>query len=288
MPDWHAFQRYNGSTQEFYGLWAYCQEQSPTYGTVCKRWPTAENQLFNGSRPNFIRTSQGLITTGMILLSLGLFSGIVALLLPILNFAAALLAFLAFLFLVIGLPIFGEQSNDFSASRGDATYNKRYGFWLMVPTIVLEFLSILCFAASGVLYRLYGFGNITSSLGKSHPIYGGQRMLGPPISMSRPQYGFGAPWMGRMSPPLPAFPPPMPYSPMTQRSIVPGLLSEYLSQQSSQFLQPTILPPIALNPAPQIMPAASYLRAGEPAGPPFQPIINLTGRTIVGPLRTIT
>ena len=223
----------------------------------------------------------------MILLSLGLFSAIVAFLLPMIAYIAALLAFVAFLLLVIGLPIFGRQSNDFSALRGDANYGKRYGFWLIVPTIVLEFLSIFFFLAAGILYRMFGFGNIGTKL-SSNNIYGGQRMLGGPVMVPPTSYGFGAPWLGRFSSPPSPLPPPLPYSPFTQRSIVPGLLSEYLAQQSNQSYTATILPPIALNPAPQIMPAASYLRSELPGGPPFQPIINMTGRTIVGPVRVVT
>ncbi|UJR22819.1 hypothetical protein I4U23_025849 [Adineta vaga] len=275
VPDWHTFKRFSGSITEYYGLWAYCQEQTPLYDTVCQRWSTAESQVFNGTRPNFISTSQGLITTGMILLSLGLLAAIAAALLPLLAFLAAVLALMAFIFLVIGLPIFGRQSNDYSNVRGDYYYNKRYGFWLMVPTIVLEFLAALLFLAAALLYKKSGYGNLGSGVSSKainmrNPIMGGQQMLGP-------AYGFR---------------PPVPFVPRTE----PSLLSQYLTQRVTQpYDQPPALLRIASSlPQPSIVratgvpiahnPAPAYYRIGEPVGPPFKPIINLTGETIVGPL----
>lgn len=291
MPDWHAFQRFNGSIVEFYGLWAYCQEQGSSLGTVCQRWPTAENELFNGERPSFVSTSDGLITTGMIFLSLGLIFAILAAALPFLAYLAAGLAFIAFVFLVVGLPIFGRQSDSFSASRGDVSYHKRYGFWLIVPTIVLEFLAVLAFLAAGLLYKLFGFGNLGTSF--PNKTYGGQQMLGPPNMFNGPP---------NRNLPYGMRPPPMlnaPYSSMPfAGQTVSSLLSEYLSERSPQFTrpmlvrsasvsvlpQPTIFRSITPTPVPNVTPA--YVRISEP--PPFQPIINLTGQTLVGPLRRIS
>ena len=298
VADWHSFQRFNGSTKEFYGLWAYCQEQTGLYNTVCKRWPTAEDQLFNGSRPNFIRTSEGLITTGMILLSLGLITGFFTMALPLLTFAASLLALLAFIFLVIGLPIFGRQSDDFSVSRGDAIYNKRYGFWLMVPTIVLEFLAILCFLGSGILYKLHGFGNLATKSFKN-AIYGGMRMAGIPNMIAPPAYGIVPQTMNidglsvapRSSSPSIGLSPP-----------ITTLLSEYLRQRTaSPNNQTIVLQPLFSGttlPQPSIMRSLSveslanaipaYVRAEPSSTPSFSPIINLTGRTIFGPVRRLS
>ncbi|CAF0888251.1 unnamed protein product [Adineta ricciae] len=278
VPDWHTFQRYSGSITEYYGLWAYCQEQTPLYNTVCQRWSTAEAQVFNGTRPNFISTAQGLITTGMILLSLGLATAIAAAILPLLAYLAAALAIMAFIFLVIGLPIFGRQSNDYSNVRGDYYYNKRYGFWLMVPTIILEFLAALLFLGAALLYRKSGYGNIGTNLSSKtinmrNPIIGGQRMLGP-------AYGFRPPVL-----------PPVPYSPRTE----PSLLSQYLTQRVIPYDRPpSTLRIVGALPQPSIVRATgvpvihsappAYYRFGEPVGPPFKPIVNLTSETIVGPL----
>jgi hypothetical protein len=266
--------------------------------TVCKRWPTASDELFNGTRPTFIRAAEGLITTGMIFLSFGLIAAIFAIALPFLAYLAALLAFIAFIVLVIGLPIFGRQSNNLSQTRGDVSYNKRYGFWLIVPTIVLEFLAILFFLAAGLLYKFFGYGNLLTSSGNQ--TYGGRQMLGkanrlnvPPM-MNMP-YGMRAPGLfgagGMVSAPY-AYPP-------LAGETGPSLLSEYLSQRirpydpivvrtagMSVLPQPSIVRTITSAPVPNVTPA--YLRVGEPVGPSFQPIINLTGQTLVGPLQRIS
>ena len=248
------------------------------YNTVCQRWPTAETQVFNGTRPNFISTAQGLITTGMVLLSLGLATAIAAAILPLLAYLAAALALMAFIFLVIGLPRFGRQSNDYSNVRGDYYYNKRYGFWLMVPTIVLEFLAALLFLGAALLYKKSGYGNLGTNLSNKainmrNPVVGGQRMLGP-------AYGF-----------RPPVPPMIPFSPRTE----PTLLSQYLTQRVIPYDRPpSVLRIASVLPQPSIVRATgvpvvhnappAYYRFGEPVGPPFKPIINLTGETIVGPL----
>ncbi|CAF3825688.1 unnamed protein product [Rotaria sp. Silwood1] len=307
VPDWQGFQRYNGSIAEFYGLWAYCQAQSTSFGTVCNRWSTAEDALFNGSRPNFIRTSEGLITVGMVFLSLGLAIAIVAAILPLIAYVAAFFALISFIFLVIGLPIFGRQANALSAAQGNYTYGHLYGFWLIVPTIVLEFLAMLFFLAAAVLYKLCGYGNILSGLGKT--VGGGQQVLGPYNKVGKtygvgPAYGMGVPgadWLAGMGAPganlpygmgapglYPASAPPY--------HLAPTLLSQYLNQQVprpapqlvarlvtvSSLPQPSIARAIAPAPMPNVLP--DYYRIGEPAGPPFRPIINLTGQTLVGPL----
>ncbi len=286
MPDWHAFKRYNGSPTEFYGLWAYCQEQTPILGTNCQRWSTAQTQLFNGSLPNFIRTSEGLITTGMILLSLGLVAAIVALALPLLSYIAALLALLAFIFLVIGLPVFGRQSNSLSASRGDASYFKRYGFWLMVPTIVLEFLAILFFLAAGFLYKLWGYGDILTGTAANlfgSRLYGGRQALGPPNMLGVP---------AAANRPYGMIPPPIPYA-MAPRPFFGGgnmMPPPYSYQDYDDITEPTLLSQYLarslVGPANSMMLPPSYgLQFGQPYGPSFTPIVNLTGQTLIGPIR---
>ncbi|CAF1332034.1 unnamed protein product [Adineta steineri] len=295
VPDWHKFQRYNNTIVEYYGLWAYCQEQSPLFDAICQRWPTAEKELFAGSRPSFIRTTEGLMTTGMVILSLGLFIGILAALLPLLAYLAAILALIAFIFLVVGLPIFGRQSSIYSRVRGDYSYTKRYGFWLMVPTIVLEFLAILFFAAAGFLYKKYGYGNIANSFNnKSHylrdnNVYGGKQKLGLPSFLTGPSvipapvpipYGVRPPYaIGGNRPP------PNPYL-TTQTMTEPSLLSQYLAQRVTPLYEsaPIQLTSGSLLPQPTIARVVSgrglnnvtpsYYRFGEPVGPQFTPIIN--------------
>ena len=212
--------------------------------------------------------------------------------LPMIAYLAAAMAFLAFIFLVIGLPIFGRESNDLSRSRGDAAYNKRYGFWLMVPTIVLEFLSILFFLGAAVLYKLFGFGNLATGSSSSTGAYGGRRVLGPPNMLIPPSYGYNPALMsvgGMASNP---YPNPV----MAARQPMPSLLSEYLTQQMPQIYNPMILPPMGAGSLlqPSIMRALSaqsfpnvtpaYIRPGQPIGPRFTPIINLSGQTIIGPI----
>jgi hypothetical protein len=280
VPDWQAFQRFNGSTTEFYGLWAYCQEPPPIFNTICKRWPTAEDQLFNGTRPDFVRAAEGLITVGMIFLTFGLIAAVVAAILPLLAYLAGGLTFIGFLFLIIGLPIFGKQSNDLSDLQMVATRNKRYGFWLIVPTIVLSFLASIIFFVTGFIYQKFGFGNIATH-SYSRRQYGGQRLLGPANVLAGMPYGtrpglYGA--GGMMVNPYQ-------YQPNVGVQ-QPSLLSQYIAQRMPRYYgpvavrrtivtavpQPSVVPVVAQQPT-YVTPA--YYRA---------PAINLTGRTIVGPL----
>ena len=264
-------------------------------------------QLFNGSRPNFVRAAEGLITTGMILLTLGLITAIIATILPLVGFLAGGLAFIAFICLVIGLPIFGRQSNSLSATRGDAIYYKRYGFWLIVPTTVLEFLAALLFLGAAFLYKLSGFGNIMS--GSANTPYGNRQILGPANRLNVPgplgiPYGARPPIIGAGGMTAPLIPyggaggiVPTPYPPPTiADQSAPSLLSEYLAQSilsgqtpvviipvvGSALPQPSIVPAMSAEPVPNVTPA--YIRADDLVGTGSQPIINLTGETIVGPL----
>lgn len=271
VPDWHAFRRYNGSTEEFYGLWAYCQEPPPFFNSHCKRWPTAADQLFNGSRPNFISTAEGLITVGMIFLSLGLIAAIFTAILPFLGYLAGFLTLIGFLFLIIGLPIFGKQSNKLSSLRGDASYNKRYGFWLIVPTIVLSFLAGVLFLIAAFLYQKFGFGNIASNSYSRRPPYGGNRLLGPANVLRPGLYGMGNPYQ---------------YQGLMQ----PSLLSQYIARRMPRYSGPVVIQRqvISVLPQPSVIPIVSRPAYVTPAyvsvaQPPYAPVINLTGRTLVGP-----
>ncbi|CAF3492594.1 unnamed protein product [Rotaria socialis] len=286
VPDWHSFRRYNTSFMEYYGLWAYCQDQSVTYGTVCQRWPTAENILFNGTRPSFIRTSEGLITTGMILLSLSLVAAIVSAVLPYLVYLAGLIAILSFIFLVIGVPLFGIQSNNLSITVGNVYYNKRYGFWLMVPTIVLEFSAAFLFILAGLAYKLFSYGNFFTSF--SGRPYGGQQKLGPPhvLAGATPRYApYGSSAQLFTNDRLLPGVYPNPYG-----STIPPLLSQYLNQRLARNYESLGVPPMSMNVLPRpsalsaMRPAPSYLRVGEPLGSRFTPIVNLSGQTLVGPI----
>jgi hypothetical protein len=286
VPDWQAFRRYNGSTTEYYGLWAYCQEQSPSYNSVCKRWPTAASELFNGSRPNFVSTSDGLITTGMIFLSLGLITAIFAAILPLLAYVAAGLTFLAFLFLIIGVPIFGQQSNSLSQTMGDTSYNKRYGFWLMIPTILFTFFAAILFLIAAFLYQRFGYGNLATHSYTRRP-YGGQQMLGPanvlrgmPYAARPGYYGAGG-MMGN------------PYQNQALGGYpAPSLLSQYIAQRMPRY--PAVVRRTVISTLPQpsavtvgatpayVTPA--YYRAASVARPSAAPVINLTGRALYGPV----
>lgn len=259
------------------------------------------------------------------MLSLGLFVAVLAAALPFLAYLAGILALIAFILLVIGLPIFGRQSNSLSRTRNDYEYNKRYGFWLIVPTIVLEFLATLFFLLAGALYQRTGYGNIASGIYRKQPGYSGMRNVGPTVYGGRqvaapanvlsvpPTYGVSYP---PMPPPVP-FPPPLPMaappspvtsdlvlspyaSPQLSNRAVPSLLSQYLAQRSPQLYgptvvrssvltalpQPSIISGIASSPIPGVTPA--YLRMGDPVGPRFNPIINLSGETIIGPIQRST
>lgn len=287
MPDWHQFQRYNGSTTEYYGLWAYCQQQAPLFTSVCKRWPDAEDQLFNGTRPSFVSTGEGLITVGMILLSLGLVAAVFSVLLPLLAYLAGGLTLLSVVFLIIGIAIFGRQSDNLSSLRNDATHSKRYGFWLIVPTIILAFFAGVLFLVAAFLYQRFGFGNFASHSYSRRP-YGGQRLLGPanvlrgmPYAAAPGMYGIGG-MMGN------------PYQ-MAGGYRQPSLLSQYIVQRIPRSYAPiairhtvvSVLPQPSIaravgQPAAYVTPA--YYRAPSIVRPAYAPVINLTGQTMVGPV----
>lgn len=280
VPDWHEFQRYNGSTTEYYGLWAYCQEPAPLFNSICKRWPTAADQLYNGTIPSFVKTTSGLITVGMIFLSLGLIAAAIAAILPLLAYLAGGLTLIGFLFLIIGLPIFGKESDRLSDLRGDANRTKRYGFWLIVPTIILSFIAGILFLVAGFLYQKFGFGNFATNAYSKRP-YGGQRLLGPA------NYLGGMPYMAR---------PGMyglgnPYQPIAAPQ--PSLLSQYIAQRMPRYYAPVAMrrAPVTVLPQPSVIPIVgqpAYVTPAYSRGPVVaQPLsaapINLTGRTIVGP-----
>lgn len=280
VPDWHEFRRYNSSTtEEYYGLWAYCQESSPNFNSICKRWSEAEDQLFNGSRPSFVRTGEGLITVGMIFLSLGLIAAVLAAILPLLAYLAGVLTLIGFLFLIIGLPIFGRQSNKLSQLRGDAEYGKRYGFWLIVPTIILSFIAGVLFLVAAFLYQKYGFGNIASHSMSRRP-YRGQQALGPAAALRGMPYAMRPGYMMNPYQGLVGLP---------QAS----LLSQYIAQRMPRSYGPVVVRRAAVSvlPQPSVVPLVSrpvyatpaYVSAPNVAQPAYAPLINLTGRTLVGP-----
>jgi hypothetical protein len=278
VPDWHEFQRFNGSTTEYYGLWAYCQEPAPIYNSICKRWPTAADQLYNGTIPSFVKTADGLITVGMIFLSLGLVAAIFAAILPLLAYLAGGLTLIGFLFLIIGLPIFGKDSDNLSNLRGDATHSKRYGFWLIVPTIVLSFLAALLFLVTGFIYQRFGFGNFATHSYSRRP-YGGQRLLGPAnmlgMPYARPPY-YGMPVNPYQVLPLPQ----------------PSLLSQYIAQRMPRYYGPVAVRHTVISALPQpsgipvtgqpLYVTPAYYRAPV-VQQPYASAINLSGRTLVGP-----
>jgi hypothetical protein len=275
VPDWQTFQRYNGSATEYYGLWAYCQQPPPLYSTICKRWHTAGRQIFNGSRPNFVSTADGLITTGMIFVSFGFIAAVFSALLPLLAYLAGVLTFIAFIFLVVGLPIFGNQANNLSKLMKDVSYHKRYGFWLIVPTIVLSFLAALLFLGAGFLYQKFGFGNFATHSYSRRP-YGGQQLLGPAYAIRAMPYG--------MVPRI-ANPYPYPYPGFIGLQQQPSLLSQYIAQRMPRYSGPVAVRRIDIGALPQpsvmtvvgqpIYVTPSYYRA---------PLVNLTGTTLVGPV----
>lgn len=239
---------------------------------MCKRWPTAATLLYNGTTPNFIKTTQGLITTGMVLLSLGVIAGVVALLLPILAFIAGSLTFLGFVFLIIGLPIFAKEADHLSQLRGDARYSRRYGFWLIVPTIILAFFAAILFFVAAVMYKKFGFGNIATGVGRG-PV-GGQRLLGPPNFLRGMPYATVIPGLyGGMA----ANPYRYPAVPYRQ----PSLLSQYISQRVPRSYGPVLVRRTYVTPIPQAgVPRVAY---STPAY--YRPsVINLSGQTLVGPV----
>ena len=235
-----------------------------------------------------MRTAEGLITVGMIMLSLGLIAAVFAAILPLIAYLAGALTLLCFIFLIIGLPIFGRESNNFSNLRGDANYNKRYGFWLIVPTIILAFLASILFIAAAFLYQRFGFGNVASHAYSRRPPNGGFAMRGPANYVGGMPYGpqpamYGA---GSMMP--------NPYQGLAGLA-GPSLLSQYIAQRLprsygpvvvrrtvvSALAQPSMLQ-VAGQPTGYVTPA--YYRAPSVIQPgAYAPVINLSGQALVGP-----
>ena len=208
----------------------------------------------------------------MVLLSLGVIAGVIALILPILSFIAGSLTFLGFLFLIIGLPIFAKEADRLSQLRGDARYSRRYGFWLIVPTIILAFFAAILFFVAGFMYKKHGYGNIASGSGRG--AVGGQRLLGPANFLRGMPYAAAVPGLYGGITANPYRYPAVPYR-------QPSLLSQYIAQRVPRSYGPVLVRRTYVTPVPQTgVPRVSY---ATPAY--YRPsVINLSGQTLVGPV----
>ena len=174
----------------------------------------------------------------MILLSFGLIAAVLAAVLPLTAYIAGALTFLGFFFLIIGIPIFGEESDELSELRGDATFNKLYGFDFMIAAIVLSFFAAIVLAIAGFLYQQFGFGNIASH-SISQRVYRGQQRLGQPNVLESRSDVNGYPTITQGS---------LPYS----TNLTTGtLLSGYVARRMPRYYGPTIVPRTGVTGLPQ-------------------------------------
>ncbi|CAF1063247.1 unnamed protein product [Rotaria sordida] len=160
VPDWLQFYERNKlldnklSNENFdllkkFGLWYKCIFSTDSNDFICTVW--------NNDAPSFVRVAQVLVPFGLILGCLSLLSTCVGFmcrgaLISIMIFSA-LFAFLSFIFITIGATVFATESLVYvERLRLNNNENpRRWGMWLLVPNLILSFLTSLCFITASLL-----------------------------------------------------------------------------------------------------------------------------------------
>ncbi|CAF2803347.1 unnamed protein product [Rotaria sp. Silwood2] len=160
VPDWLQFYERNklinltlpienfNSLKKF-GLWYKCIFSTDLNDFICTLW--------NNDAPSFIRVAQVLVPFGLILGCLALLSTCIGFMcrraLISIMICASLFAFLSFIFITIGVTVFATESVVYVGRLGlDNNENpRRWGMWLLIPNLVLSFLTSLCFLIASLL-----------------------------------------------------------------------------------------------------------------------------------------
>ncbi|UJR22639.1 hypothetical protein I4U23_025679 [Adineta vaga] len=160
VPDWLQFSERDGSkaeisldntTQVFkkFGLWYKCIFSTSANDFICTLW--------NRDTPSFVRVAQVLVPFGLALGCLSLLCACIGFMcrrafVTTLLFAA-LFAFLSFIFITIGATVFANESLVYveRLKFPDNDNPRRWGMWLLIPNLVLSFLTSLCFIIASIL-----------------------------------------------------------------------------------------------------------------------------------------
>ncbi|CAF1122715.1 unnamed protein product [Rotaria sp. Silwood1] len=160
VPDWLQYYERNKLTDNILsnenfvslkklGLWYKCIFVTDSNDFTCTLW--------NNDAPSFVRVAQVLVPFGLILGSLSLLSTCIGFmcrqaLISIMIFAS-LFAFLSFIFTTIGVTVFATESLVFvgrlQVDNNDSP--RRWGMWLLIPNVVLSFLTSVCFITASLL-----------------------------------------------------------------------------------------------------------------------------------------
>lgn len=147
VPDWLTFNTVN-SYQRKFGLWTTCIQSITFYsnGYSCIMWTQSTEPL-----PDFLRTTQAMITLGTIFITFALGFGLLSSFakcakigfLKFLPILASLCCLVALVFVIIGLAVFGGDYPNYVSNVSGTAVNRRWGYWLFVPiSIFLPFAAL--------------------------------------------------------------------------------------------------------------------------------------------------
>ncbi|RNA12429.1 hypothetical protein BpHYR1_037965 [Brachionus plicatilis] len=161
VPDW-LFYEDEYMLKKKFGLWTFCyQNRESPYIYNCKSWRNAPDQI-----PDFLRTTQVLITMACILSTFSVIVGVLSLFFrkgyaKILPLVAGLLCLLTLILVLIALSVFGSDHALYAQNLAGKKYNRRYGYWIYV--LVIIFLLVSTFA--------YPFSFISNSSKNNESIF---------------------------------------------------------------------------------------------------------------------
>ncbi|CAF1112212.1 unnamed protein product [Adineta ricciae] len=161
VPDWLQFYERDGlkgdvsfenSTKVFkkFGLWYKCIFSASENDFICTLW--------NRDSPSFVRVVQVLVPFGLALGCLSLLSACIGFMCQRVFVTsvlfAALFAFLSFIFTAIGVTVFANESVVYveRLKLPDNDSPRRWGMWLLVPNLILSFITSICFIIASILY----------------------------------------------------------------------------------------------------------------------------------------
>ncbi|CAF1123120.1 unnamed protein product [Brachionus calyciflorus] len=138
VPDWLFYEDVNLVKKKF-GLWTFCyQNRTSRYPVYkCDPWPSAQDQL-----PDFVRTTQVLMTLACVCLTFGVIVGILSVIFKngyakILPLLAGFLCLLTFMLIVIGISVFGSDYAAYAEKLAGRSYFRRWGYWIYLPVTFL-------------------------------------------------------------------------------------------------------------------------------------------------------
>jgi hypothetical protein len=134
VPDWLALATVSEFQRKF-GLWNTCI-QSITFfsnGFDCQSWANSQE-----SKPDFLETTSVFITFGCIFISFATGTALLGAVLKrsifrFLPLVAAFFSAVAFVFIAIGLSVFGGDYEAYGSNVSGTSVHRRWGYWIFVP-----------------------------------------------------------------------------------------------------------------------------------------------------------